>query len=91
MLLHVCCHSPRMWWLIGAIFTMFTNTANNFILKSLKRFLFFFKFIFVFSNVKNPLIVSHSVHGYVLKILNALDSKKEEFVDAQNQLLLYLG
>ncbi|XP_030556679.1 hydroxylysine kinase [Drosophila novamexicana] len=41
-------------------------------------------------NVKNPLIVSHSVHGYVLKILNALDSKKEEFVDAQNQLLLYL-
>ncbi|XP_002002055.2 hydroxylysine kinase [Drosophila mojavensis] len=42
-------------------------------------------------NVKNPLIVSHSPHGYVLKILNALDSKKEEFVDAQNQLLLYLA
>ncbi|EDW04088.1 hydroxylysine kinase [Drosophila grimshawi] len=42
-------------------------------------------------NVKNPLIVSHCPHGYVLKILNALDSKKEDFVDAQNQLLLYLA
>ncbi|XP_060651943.1 LOW QUALITY PROTEIN: hydroxylysine kinase [Drosophila nasuta] len=42
-------------------------------------------------NVKNPLIVTHCPLGYVLKILNALDSKKEEFVDAQNQLLLYLS
>ncbi|EDW90304.1 hydroxylysine kinase [Drosophila yakuba] len=43
------------------------------------------------SNVKNPLIVTHCPHGYVLKILNSLDSKKEDFVDAQNQLLLYLA
>lgn len=43
------------------------------------------------SNVKNPLIVTHCPHGYVLKILNSLDSKKEDFVDAQNQMLLYLG
>ncbi|XP_005182629.1 hydroxylysine kinase [Musca domestica] len=42
-------------------------------------------------NIKNPLIVSHCPHGYVLKILNALDSKKEDFVDAQNQLMLYLS
>lgn len=42
-------------------------------------------------NIKNPLIVSHWPHGYVLKILNALDSKKVEFVDAQNQLMLYLS
>lgn len=37
------------------------------------------------------MIVSHCPLGYVLKILNALDSKKEDFIDAQNQLLLYLG
>ncbi|XP_017094518.2 hydroxylysine kinase [Drosophila bipectinata] len=43
------------------------------------------------SNVKNPLIVTHCQNGYVLKILNSLDSKKENFVDAQNQLLLFLG
>ncbi|XP_013111963.2 hydroxylysine kinase [Stomoxys calcitrans] len=42
-------------------------------------------------NIKNPLIVSHSPHGYVLKILNSLDSKKEDVVDAQNQLMLYLS
>ncbi|KAM8716119.1 hypothetical protein ACLKA7_003063 [Drosophila subpalustris] len=42
-------------------------------------------------NVKNPLIVSHCPLGYVLKILNALDSKKEDFVEAQNQLLLFLS
>ncbi|XP_061398197.1 hydroxylysine kinase [Musca vetustissima] len=42
-------------------------------------------------NIKNPLIASHCPHGYVLKILNALDSKKEDFVDAQNQLMLYLS
>ncbi|XP_068140178.1 hydroxylysine kinase [Drosophila tropicalis] len=42
-------------------------------------------------NIKNPLIVSHCPHGYVLKILNSLDSKKVEFVDGQNQLLLYLA
>ncbi|XP_065355367.1 hydroxylysine kinase [Calliphora vicina] len=42
-------------------------------------------------NIKNPLIVSHWPHGYVLKILNSLDSKKIEFVDAQNQLMLYLS
>lgn len=44
-----------------------------------------------FSNVKNPLIVSHCPFGYVLKILNSLDSKMEDVVDAQNQILLYLG
>ncbi|KAM7351750.1 hydroxylysine kinase isoform 1-T3 [Cochliomyia hominivorax] len=42
-------------------------------------------------NIKNPLIISHWPHGYVLKILNSLDSKKIEFVDAQNQLMLYLS
>ncbi|XP_075153876.1 hydroxylysine kinase [Haematobia irritans] len=42
-------------------------------------------------NIKNPLIVSHCSHGYVLKILNSLDSKKEDFVDAQNKLMVYLS
>jgi len=49
------------------------------------------KQFFHYSNVKNPLIVTHCPHGYVLKILNSLDSKKQDFVDGQNQLLLYLG
>ncbi|XP_022214801.2 hydroxylysine kinase [Drosophila obscura] len=43
------------------------------------------------SNVKNPLIVSHCPNGYVLKIMNSLDSKKEDVVDAQNQVMLYLS
>ncbi|BFF95917.1 hydroxylysine kinase [Drosophila madeirensis] len=43
------------------------------------------------SNVKNPLIVSHCPHGYVLKIMNSLDSKNEKIVDAQNQVMLYLS
>ncbi|XP_001356896.2 hydroxylysine kinase [Drosophila pseudoobscura] len=43
------------------------------------------------SNVKNPLIVSHCPHGYILKIMNSLDSKKEDVVDAQNQVMLYLS
>ncbi|XP_037960289.1 hydroxylysine kinase [Teleopsis dalmanni] len=42
-------------------------------------------------NIKNPLIISHWPHGYVLKVLNALDSKKTDFVDAQNQLMIYLS
>lgn len=42
-------------------------------------------------NIKNPLIVPHCPHGYVLKILNSLDSKKTDFVDAQNELMVYLS
>lgn len=41
-------------------------------------------------NVKNPLIPNAWPHGYVLKIINTLDSKKEKFFDAQTQMLLYL-
>ena len=29
--------------------------------------------------------------GYVLKILNSLDSKESSFIDAQNQMMLFLG
>lgn len=29
-------------------------------------------------------------HGYVFKIMNSLDSKKTSFIDAQNQMMLYL-
>ncbi|KAL9927306.1 hydroxylysine kinase isoform 1-T4 [Glossina fuscipes fuscipes] len=42
-------------------------------------------------NVKNPFILTHCTHGYVLKIINSLDSKKVDFIDAQSQLLLYLA
>ncbi|XP_023296880.2 hydroxylysine kinase [Lucilia cuprina] len=42
-------------------------------------------------NMKNPIIVTHWPHGYVLKISNSFDSKKPEIFDAQNQLMLYLS
>ena len=32
-----------------------------------------------------------NVHGYVLKIVNSLDSQKTGFVEAQNELLVFLG
>lgn len=42
-------------------------------------------------NVKNPLITRSCQHGYVMKILNAHDSKKPEIIDAQNELMIHLG
>jgi len=42
-------------------------------------------------NVKNPLITTRWPHGYVFKVLNALDSKKSDFIEAQNQLMIYLS
>ncbi|XP_055682174.1 hydroxylysine kinase [Lutzomyia longipalpis] len=42
-------------------------------------------------NIKNPIIANHSNHGYILKVLNALDSHKAGFVDAQIKLMLFLG
>ncbi|XP_055916229.1 hydroxylysine kinase isoform X2 [Eupeodes corollae] len=42
-------------------------------------------------NVKNPLITRTWPHGYVMKILNAHDSKEPEFIDAQNELLIHLS
>ena len=29
--------------------------------------------------------------GYVLKVLNSLDSKSNNLIDAQNEMMLYLG
>ncbi|XP_014090489.1 hydroxylysine kinase [Bactrocera oleae] len=42
-------------------------------------------------NIKNPIIATPWPHGYVLKILNELDSKKTDFIDAQNELMIYLS
>lgn len=42
-------------------------------------------------NMKNPLIDPHWPHGYVFKVLNALDSKKIDFIEAQNELMIYLS
>lgn len=41
-------------------------------------------------NVKNPLITNNCPHGYVMKILNAFDSKKTDFVDGQTELMIFL-
>lgn len=38
----------------------------------------------------NPYVSSLSEDGYVLKIINSLDSKKTGFYQAQNELLLFL-
>ncbi|CAK1589391.1 unnamed protein product [Parnassius mnemosyne] len=41
-------------------------------------------------NVKNPLIVNHSPYGYVLKIMNSMDSQNLGVVEAQNEIMNYL-
>lgn len=48
--------------------------------------------MFVFNrNIKNPIIPNIWPHGYVLKVTNALDSKKVGIFDAQTQLMLFLS
>lgn len=42
-------------------------------------------------NVKNPLITNHSPHGYVLKIMNSMDSQNLSLVEAQNEIMNYLS
>ncbi|CAK1547570.1 unnamed protein product [Leptosia nina] len=41
-------------------------------------------------NVKNPLITNHSSHGYVLKIMNSMDSQNVSLVEAQNEIMNFL-
>lgn len=41
-------------------------------------------------NIKNPLIAHEAPDGYVLKILNALDSNKTGFIDAQIKMMQFL-
>ncbi|XP_018562853.1 hydroxylysine kinase [Anoplophora glabripennis] len=43
------------------------------------------------SDKKNPHVNKLNDEGYVVKIINSLDSKKTEFFDAQNAVLLHLG
>lgn len=40
---------------------------------------------------KNPIITQSCPHGYILKVLNALDSKKLAFIDAQTKLLKFVS
>lgn len=40
---------------------------------------------------KNPHIPSISENGYVLKIVNSLDSRKSDIIDAQNKMLIFLN
>ncbi|RVE42043.1 hypothetical protein evm_013301 [Chilo suppressalis] len=42
-------------------------------------------------NVKNPLITNHSPHGYVLKIMNSMDSLNVSVVEAQNEIMNFLN
>lgn len=41
-------------------------------------------------NMKNPLIPNHSEYGYVLKIMNSMDSKDVSVVEAQNEVMNFL-
>ncbi|CAG4972392.1 unnamed protein product [Colias eurytheme] len=41
-------------------------------------------------NVKNPLITNHCPQGYVLKIMNSMDSKNVSLVEAQNEIMNFL-
>lgn len=40
-------------------------------------------------NVKNPLITKHCEHGYVLKIMNSMDTQNPAVVEAQNEIMNY--
>lgn len=42
-------------------------------------------------NVKNPLITEHCPSGYVLKIMNSMDSQDLEVVEAQNEIMNFLS
>ncbi|CAD7079448.1 unnamed protein product [Hermetia illucens] len=42
------------------------------------------------TNIKNPLITDNCPDGYVLKVLNTHDSKKQDFIDAQSQLMVHM-
>lgn len=48
-------------------------------------------FIMADNRYKNPIITQGCPHGYVLKVLNALDSKKLSFIDAQTKLLRFVS
>lgn len=48
-------------------------------------------FITADGRYKNPIITQACPHGYVLKVLNALDSKKLSFIDAQTKLLKFVS
>lgn len=41
-------------------------------------------------NVKNPLITNHSTEGYVLKIMNSMDSQNLSVVEAQNEIMNFI-
>lgn len=43
------------------------------------------------TNMKNPLITKHCPFGYVLKIMNSMDSEKLSLVEAQTEIMLFLG
>lgn len=42
-------------------------------------------------NIKNPLITNHCEHGYVLKIMNSMDSQNLSLVEAQNEIMNFLS
>ncbi|XP_058797230.1 hydroxylysine kinase [Phymastichus coffea] len=39
----------------------------------------------------NPYVSSIAKNGYILKVINSLDSKKTSFIEAQNELLIFLS
>lgn len=42
-------------------------------------------------NIKNPIVKTDWPHGYVLKITNALDSKKQSFMEGQTEMMVFLN
>lgn len=48
-------------------------------------------FIMPDGRFKNPIITHNCPHGYVLKVLNALDSKKIAFIDAQTKMMRFVN
>ncbi|XP_055387318.1 hydroxylysine kinase [Condylostylus longicornis] len=42
------------------------------------------------ASIKNPILTNTWSHGYVLKVLNSLDSEKVQFIEAQTEIMLHL-
>lgn len=95
---YLCIH------MINSIFVLCNQPTNiisairsvSFYEKKKKKKIFFrqlnnlYKYLSFFRNIKNPIIPNAWPHGYVLKVVNSLDTKKVKFFDGQTQLLLFL-
>lgn len=83
--------------LLSKLLILASELSSSFYHTNLNIYFHFFIFLIIWflpwqvSKIDNPHIPVPWPHGYLLKIMNSLDSKNISFVDAQNQLMLHIG